>query len=344
MLRTEFHYELPPELIAQSPPELRGDSRLLVMGQGGELSNRAFRDIEQLLNPGDLLVVNDTQVLPARLFATKETGGRVELLLERLLDHCEMLAQARASKPLREGGKLFLENDEQLVVLGKQGEFFHLRLESSNDLQTVLETVGHVPLPPYIERQDKQADRERYQTVYAAEPGAVAAPTAGLHFDHDLLRRLEQKEIQRTNVTLHVGAGTFKPVRVDDISEHRMHAERYSLSAEAADKINTTIKNGGRIVAVGTTTVRVLESVFARHDAIVPCEGETRLFITPGFRFQVVDALITNFHLPESTLLMMVCAFAGMQQVLDAYVHAVAQRYRFFSYGDAMFLQRSDMV
>ncbi|HEB95808.1 MAG TPA: tRNA preQ1(34) S-adenosylmethionine ribosyltransferase-isomerase QueA [Sedimenticola thiotaurini] len=339
MRRSDFHYHLPRELIAQVPLPRRGDSRLLCLdGGSGTLQDRHFSDLPALLRPGDLLVFNDTRVIPARLHGRKETGGRVELLLERLLgSHCG-LAHIRASKSPKPGTRIELEGGGRLEVDGRDGELFRIR-SPEQPLMALLERSGHVPLPPYIERPDDGRDLERYQTVYAERPGAVAAPTAGLHFDRQMLERLRQQGVASARVTLHVGAGTFQPVRVERLEEHRMHAEYVEVGAETCDRVAATRAAGGRVVAVGTTSVRSLEAASA-SGVPRPFQGDTRLFITPGYRFRSVDALITNFHLPESTLLMLVAAFAGYEQVMAAYRHAVAEGYRFFSYGDAMFLTR----
>jgi S-adenosylmethionine:tRNA ribosyltransferase-isomerase len=339
MLRADFHYELPDDLIARHPTARRRDSRLLHLdGTSGVIADRQFADLPQLLRRGDLLVFNDTRVVPARLFGIKETGGRVELMLERVLDERRALARLRASKPPAVGSRIRLAGDSTATVAGREGEFWVLEFEEAPG--AVFERSGVVPLPPYMKRAAEDFDRERYQTVYARAPGAVAAPTAGLHFDEVLLAACQDAGLASAYVTLHVGAGTFQPVRADDLREHRMHAERASVPAEVCDAVRTCRERGGRVVAVGTTSARALESAAAcgRLDAY---SGDTRLFITPGFQFRVVDALVTNFHLPESTLLMLVSALAGREQVLRAYRHAVQQRYRFFSYGDAMFIEPS---
>jgi len=337
MNRTDFNYHLPAELIAQRPLEQRSASRLLCLDrQSGDLSDRKFNDLPGLLNPGDLLVFNNTEVIPARLFGRKASGGRIEILVERLLNPQECLAQVRASKSPKPGGKLLLEDGSELLVLARQEGFFHLK-SVNTDLMDLLQGLGHMPLPPYITREDNDADRRRYQTVFAETPGAVAAPTAGLHFDQALLDQLKDAGIQSTTVTLHVGAGTFQPVRVNNIEEHLMHAEWLEVSQSACDAIAAAKARGGRVVAVGTTAVRSLETA-AQGGSLLPYSGDSRIFIYPPYRFRVVDAMITNFHLPESTLLMLVSAFAGHEQTLAAYRHAVAQAYRFFSYGDAMLL------
>jgi S-adenosylmethionine:tRNA ribosyltransferase-isomerase len=337
MKRTDFHYELPAELIAQRPLEQRSASRLLCFDrQSGHLSDRTFSDLPGLLNPGDLLVFNNTEVIPARLYGRKASGGRVEILVERLLDQHECLAQVRASKSPKPGGTLILEDGSELRVLGREDSFFHLQ-SVGGDLMGLLQDLGHMPLPPYITREDTQRDRDRYQTVYAETPGAVAAPTAGLHFDQTLLDQLKDTGIQSATVTLHVGAGTFQPVRVDNIEDHHMHAEWLEVPQSACDAITATRTRGGRVIAVGTTAVRSLETA-AQGGSLEPFSGDSRIFIYPPYQFRVVDAMITNFHLPESTLLMLVSAFAGREPIMAAYRHAVEQRYRFFSYGDAMLL------
>jgi S-adenosylmethionine:tRNA ribosyltransferase-isomerase len=335
--RNTFHFDLPRELIAQNPLPRRSDSRLLQLSRAdGLLADGRFRDLPGLLNAGDLLVFNDTRVIPARLFGRKESGGRVEVMLERLLSDRECLAQLRVSKPLRRGGAIVLEDGSRLVVEGREDDFFRLRLEEGS-LSQKLQDLGHMPLPPYITREDGPVDTERYQTVYADRPGAVAAPTAGLHFDEGLLAALDAKGIERAVVTLHVGAGTFQPVRSENIEDHRMHAEYLEVSQATCAAVERARACGGRIVAVGTTSVRALESA-AQGGRLRPFAGDSRIFIYPGYCFRVVDGLVTNFHLPESTLLMLVCALVGTDQALAAYRHAVAERYRFFSYGDAMLI------
>ncbi len=337
MKRTDFHYDLPPALIAQSPLEQRSASRLLCFDKlSGGLKDRKFSDLPALLNPGDLLVFNNTKVIPARLYGIKASGGRVEILVERLLNQQECLAQVRASKSPKAGGLLILEDGSELRVLGRQDSFFHLQFVNG-DLMALLQNLGHMPLPPYITREDTDRDRRRYQTVYAQTPGAVAAPTAGLHFDQALLDQLDQKGIQSTTVTLHVGAGTFQPVRVDNIEDHDMHAEWLEVPQSACDAIEAARARGGRVVAVGTTAVRSLETA-AQGGQLQPYSGDSRIFIYPPYQFKVVDAMITNFHLPESTLIMLISAFAGREQILAAYQYAVDNRYRFFSYGDAMLI------
>ncbi len=341
MRTRDFHFDLPPELIAQRPLPERTASRLLVLPAEGPVQDRRFTDLEALLRPGDLLVLNNTRVIPARLHGRKATGGRVEVLVERVLDAHTVLAHVRASKSPRSGTTLHFGGTEA-TVLGREEDLFRLHL-AGETWPALLAREGHVPLPPYIERPDEAADRERYQTVYAREAGAVAAPTAGLHFSADLLARLRERGVETAEVTLHVGAGTFQPVRVAHIADHRMHAERVSVPAETCARVAACRARGGRVVAVGTTSVRSLETA-ARDGTLRPFEGDTRLFITPGYRFRVVDLLLTNFHLPESTLLMLVCALGGHERVMAAYRHAVAARYRFFSYGDAMLVERNDAL
>ena len=337
MLRSEFHYELPDELIARHPPEQRSAGRLLhVDGARCSYADRRVADLPELLQPRDLLVVNDTRVIPARLWARKATGGRVEMLLERSSDASRARVQLRASKAVRPGAELTLADGSVIEVVAQVDDFWEIDFRA--DPLAVFERLGEVPLPPYLDRQPEAADRERYQTIYARERGAVAAPTAGLHFDTDLLERCRERGAQIASVTLHVGAGTFQPVRVDDLAHHRMHAEQVSVDSTLCAAVMAARRDGGRIVAVGTTVVRALESA-AQAGPLQPFAGDTRLFIVPGYRFRVVDALLTNFHLPESTLLMLVAAFAGRELVLEAYRHAVDARYRFFSYGDAMFVE-----
>lgn len=341
MRRSDFHFDLPETLIAQHPLARRTDSRLLALdGPSGERQDLQFSDLPSLLNPGDLLVFNDTRVIPARLAARKETGGRIEIMIERLLAPERVSAQIRASKSPKPGSLLLLANGERLEVEGRDEDLFLLRALET-DWADLMERHGQMPLPPYIQRAAESEDSARYQTVYAARPGAVAAPTAGLHFDESLLARLSQMGVQTTTLTLHVGAGTFQPVREEDLDRHRMHAEWLEVSQQVVDQVAATRQGGGRVVAVGTTSVRSLETA-ASDGELRAFTGDSRLFIRPGYGFRVVDAMITNFHLPESTLLMLVSAFAGYEQIMAAYTHAIAERYRFFSYGDAMFLTRRD--
>ncbi|GGO86566.1 S-adenosylmethionine:tRNA ribosyltransferase-isomerase [Marinobacterium nitratireducens] len=338
----DFSFELPEELIARFPLEQRSASRLLCLdGNSGAIEHRQFSDILELLEPGDLLVFNDTRVIPARLFGEKASGGKVEVLIERVLDGQRALAHVRASRAPKPGTTLHLEGGVEACVSGRRDNLFELEFATDRHLVEVLEEFGHMPLPPYMKRDDQLSDRERYQTVYNRKPGAVAAPTAGLHFDEALLARLAEKGIRQTFVTLHVGAGTFQPVKVDQVEEHRMHAEYIEVGQETCDAVRETRARGGRVVAVGTTSVRCLESA-SRDGEIRPYSGDTDIFIYPGYRYRQVDALITNFHLPESTLLMLVSAFAGFDHIQRAYREAVTERYRFFSYGDAMFLTRQE--
>ena len=339
----DFDYHLPPELIAQAPLPERSASRLLVLDHG-TLADRRFAELPELLTPGDLLVFNDSRVIHARLYGRKDTGGEVEVLVERPIGAHEALAQVRASKSPRPGTRLYLADAFEVTVLGRVGEFFHLRFPEDQDVLALLERHGSLPLPPYITRAAGAHDESRYQTVYAREPGSVAAPTAGLHFDEALLARLADKGVRCAWLTLHVGAGTFQPVRVNELSEHRMHRERYVIPQETAAAVAATRAAGGRVIAVGTTSLRAMEGA-AQDGALAAGTGETGLFILPGYRFQVADALITNFHLPRSTLLMLVSALAGQDEIRRAYAHAVAHAYRFFSYGDAMFIaHRNDAI
>ena len=334
---TDFNFELPPELIAQQPLPERTASRLLELRPDGVLNDRQFAELPELLRSGDLLVVNDTRVLPARLYGAKASGGRIEMLLERLLSSDEALVQLRSSHAPKPGSTLSFDGEVSATVLRRQDEFFVLRF--ARPVVEVLDQAGHVPLPPYIHRADATADRERYQTVYARERGSVAAPTAGLHFSEALLSALAAQGVAFGRLTLHVGAGTFAPLRPHHLKTGRLHAERLQVSAELCTAVASCRERGGRVVAVGTTAVRGLETA-AASGMLRAFDGETSLFIRPGYRFQVVDALVTNFHLPESSLLMLVAAFGGMDRVMAAYREAVTRRYRFFSYGDAMFLRR----
>ena len=337
---SDFDYVLPPELIAQTPAPERAASRLLHLdGATGAMRDLAFRDVVDLVGANDVLVVNDTRVIKARLFGRKTSGGRIEVLVERVLAANEVWAQMRVSHPPRPGDTVLLGDDAiKATVTERADGFFRLRFECE-DVFALLERYGEVPLPPYIDHTPDAADEARYQTVYAREPGAVAAPTAGLHFDEATLQALRAKGTRVAYVTLHVGAGTFQPVRVDDIAEHRMHSEWYSVPQETVDAIEAARGTGGRVIAVGTTSLRALESAAAR--GLEAGAGETDLFIVPGYAFRVVDRLVTNFHLPKSTLLMLVSAFAGTENIRAAYRHAVAGRYRFFSYGDAMLIERA---
>lgn len=346
--KSDFHYHLPPELIAQAPLPERSASRLLVVppdstaASGWRFGDRAFRDLPDLLRAGDLLVFNDTRVIPARLFGQKPTGGRVEIMIERLLGGSDARVQLGVSKSPKEGARIALDAGGEVEVLGREGEFYLVRFHVPESLEQFLLHAGRLPLPPYIQREPGANDDERYQTVFAREVGAVAAPTAGLHFDDVLLDALRSRGVEFGHVTLHVGAGTFQPVRVDDLDQHVMHSEWLNVGAELIEQIRRTRGAGGRVIAVGTTVVRALESAMRANESgerqLQPFAGETRLFILPGYRVRSVDALITNFHLPESTLLMLVSAFAGKERVFAAYEHAIEERYRFFSYGDAMLL------
>ena len=340
MQRSDFAYPLPPQLIAQHPLARRSGARLLLT-HTDPLVDSMVSALPELIRPGDLVVFNDTRVIPARLHAHKTSGGAVEIMVERVLDEHQVWAFLRASKTPKPGSQLIL--GECLIdVCERDGQLFRLETGAAG-WWSLLEQHGEVPLPPYIHRQPDAQDQQRYQTVFARNPGAVAAPTAGLHFDENLLDRVRQRGAQFGYVTLHVGAGTFAPVRVDDLSEHRMHAERLQVSQQLVEQVAATRAAGGRIVAIGTTVVRALESAAASGE-LRPFDGDSRLFITPGYQYQVVDALLTNFHLPESTLLMLVCAFSGYEPVMQAYAHAVTQNYRFFSYGDAMWLERSNAI
>jgi len=338
MKKTDFYYDLPKSLIAFYPKKARTGSRLLCLERlAGGVTDRQFPEIEELLNPGDLLVFNDTKVIPARVYGQKSTGGKVEILVERIVGSQVMLAQVRASKPPKAGGRILLEGGVLLEVTGRENDLFALRVPGEDSVLDVLDRVGHVPLPPYIDRVDEPVDEDRYQTVFCKTPGAVAAPTAGLHFDQPMLGRLRKKGVRTAFVTLHVGAGTFQPVRVDDVRDHKMHSEWLSVASNVVEAVRQTKEAGGRVIAVGTTSVRSLETA-SRGGTLKAYSGETDIFIYPGYEFQTVDGLITNFHLPESTLVMLVAAFSGREAVLAAYQHAVEENYRFFSYGDAMFI------
>ena len=338
---SDFDFELPAELIAQHPPEVRGSSRLLVSLPGEALRDARFADLPQWLQPGDVMVFNNTKVMKARLFGSKESGGRIEALIERVLDAHTALAHIRSSKSPKPGSRLIFDSDIVAEMLGRQQELFVLRFEDERTVYELLEQNGHLPLPPYIERAAGEEDDSRYQTVYAKHQGAVAAPTAGLHFTDALLNDLRAKGVVMAEVTLHVGAGTFQPVRVDNIDEHKMHSERFEVPAATVAAIEQAKEAGKRVWAIGTTSMRALESA-ASSGYLQAGAGDTDIFITPGYRFRVVDRLVTNFHLPKSTLLMLVSAFSGSEHIRELYAHAVAQRYRFFSYGDAMVLGRSE--
>ena len=338
MKKSDFDFDLPPDLIAQAPLERRSGSRLLVVDVAARSkANRKFYDLPDLIQPGDLLVFNDTRVLPARLYGRKDTGGAVEILIERVTGAREARAQLGVSKKPKEGGIIELADGTHITVMGRDGEFFLLRFEIDEPLERLLSRLGEMPLPPYIERGADASDMERYQTVFAREPGAVAAPTAGLHFDEALLEKLRNKGVDFGYVTLHVGAGTFQPMRAENVQDHVMHREWLNVGAELVEKIRATRAAGHRVIAVGTTVVRALESATV-EGVLRPFAGETQIFIFPGYKITSVDALVTNFHLPQSTLLMLVSALAGKEVILDAYRYAVLQRYRFFSYGDAMLI------
>lgn len=344
---SDYYFELPPELIAQYPAQKRTDSRLLHLNDLGKLCDQQFINCIDHMLAGDVLVLNNTKVIPARLFGQKETGGKIEILLERVLPDDSLLAQMRASKAVKVGGKVFIHGSEgvYLEVIGRQDNFFELKLVGIDDVYQWLDAVGSLPLPPYIERSNEHDDFERYQTVFAQEKGAVAAPTAGLHFDQNLLDKIKQKGIHICEITLHVGAGTYQPVRVDNILEHQMHHERLQVNQSVCDVINRAKQQGNQIIGVGTTVVRSLETAAKysknAHKLLEPFSGETDIFIYPGFEFKIIDKLITNFHLSESTLLMLVSAFSGRESILKAYKHAIKHKYRFFSYGDAMMLEKT---
>lgn len=353
MLVSDFHFDLPDELIARYPTEIRTASRLLHLnGETGELADQQFTDVLDHLHSGDLLIFNNTRVIPARLYGRKASGGKLEVLVERVLDTHRCLAHVRASKAPKEGAELILGEDKlgegngiKAVMAARHNALFELHFSAEASLFELLQQAGHMPLPPYIDRPDEDADQERYQTVYSKVLGAVAAPTAGLHFDTAMLEKLQQKGVQTAFVTLHVGAGTFQPVRVSTIEEHQMHAEYAEVSEEVVEKILATKAAGKRVIAVGTTSVRSIESAAQAAEKsgklIEPFFSDTSIFLYPGKSFKVVDALVTNFHLPESTLIMLVSAFAGYKQCMQAYQHAVEQKYRFFSYGDAMFINKN---
>ncbi len=337
MKLSDFNYDLPEHLIAQKPLQNRSSSRLLVVDrQSDTFQDKKFSDILDFISAKDLLVFNNTKVIPARLYGKKLTGGKVELLIERLLDHQYAIAHVRSNKSPKLGSILQLDGDVAVTVLEKNGGLYRVKF-SCESILNYLDQYGHIPLPPYITRDGSQSDRERYQTIFAKKEGAVAAPTAGLHFDKALLEKIKQKGVQTAQVTLHVGAGTFQPVRCEDLSKHIMHAEMVEVNQDVVDTVQQCQQRGGRVIAVGTTTVRSLEAA-SQSGYLTTFSGDTRLFITPGYQFKTVDALITNFHLPRSTLLMLVSAFSGYEKILNAYHHAIRHEYRFFSYGDAMFL------
>ncbi len=342
MKLADFNFELPERLIAKYPTEQRTASRMLCLnGNSGEVVHRQFTDIVALLQPNDLLVFNNTKVIPARLLGKKSTGGQVEVLIERITESQCALAHVKASKAPKPGSMIRLEDAIDVEVTGRQGALFELQFHGGDSVLESLENYGHMPLPPYIDRPDEDSDKSRYQTVYGEKPGAVAAPTAGLHFDEALLDTIKAKGVNIAFVTLHVGAGTFQPVRVDNIEEHQMHAEYAEIPQGVVDAVYAAKQAGGRVVAVGTTSVRSLETAAASGD-IQPFFDDTSIFIYPGYKFNVVDAMVTNFHLPESTLMMLISAFAGRDHVMDAYERAIEAEYRFFSYGDAMFIEKAD--
>lgn len=343
MQKSDFRFDFPEESVADYPVKNRKSSRLLQVSREGELTDRVFRDIGELTQAGDLLIVNNSRVIRARIPARKETGGRVEILVERLLDDHHALAMLRAAKPLREGAWL-LAGAARMRVLECRGNLSLLALEGTGTFSRLLERTGEIPLPPYIRRAPEAIDEERYQTVYAKHPGSVAAPTAGLHFDGALLASLVEQGVDMAELTLHIGAGTFAPVRSEVIEDHVMHRERMLVDAALCSAIAACRQRGRRVIAVGTTVVRALETACGPSGEVLPYDGETDLFIRPGYRFRVPDVMITNFHLPETSLFILVCAFAGRQRMLDAYRHAIEKCYRFFSYGDAMWLERNDAV
>ena len=338
----DFSFDLPDELIARFPKKDRTSSRLLSLdGPTGEISHKVFSDILELVNENDLLIFNNTRVIPARMFGQKASGGKVEVLVERVLDEHRVLAHVRASKSLKPGNEVILEGKAKATMIARHDTLFELEFDHSKNVLDTLNDIGHMPLPPYIDRPDDEADRERYQTVYGEKPGAVAAPTAGLHFDEPLMAALKNKGVNMAFVTLHVGAGTFQPVRVETIDEHVMHSEYIEVPQNVVDAVAQTKASGGRVIAVGTTSMRSLESAAKIHGGKLDTYfGDTDIFIFPGYQFNVVDAMVTNFHLPESTLIMLVSAFSGQDNIMGAYNTAIEKKYRFFSYGDAMFLTR----
>lgn len=345
----DFSFELPEELIARYPKANRSASRLMTLnGNSGERKDESFTDLINHLEAGDLLVFNNTRVIPARMFGQKDSGGKLEVLVERLLDEHRVLAHIRCSKSPKPGSEILLEGKVKATMVARHDALFELEFHGEQSVLSILDDVGHMPLPPYIDRPDEDSDRERYQTVYNEKPGAVAAPTAGLHFDDALMAQLKAKGVDFAFVTLHVGAGTFQPVKVDEVADHVMHAEYVEVPASVVTQIEQTKANGKRVFAVGTTSVRSLESAakVAKEEGRPFSEfyGDTDIFITPGYEFQIVDALITNFHLSESTLLMLVSAFSGYENIMAAYQHAVEQEYRFFSYGDAMLLTKKELT
>ena len=343
MKKSDFNFQLPEALIAQKPLAERDASRLLCMERNvGRIADRQFIDFIDLIDERDVLIFNDTKVIPARLFGKKQSGGKVEILIERILDDHRAIAHVRSSKSSKAGTLIELDKGYCCDVLGRADDLFQLEFKGDNSLLTILEQIGHIPLPPYITREDDQSDLTRYQTVFAREAGAVAAPTAGLHFDQAMMEKLKAKGVQTAFVTLHVGSGTFQPVRVEDLSEHLMHKEYFAVPPETVAAVRQARARGGRVIAIGTTAVRALESA-SKSGQLEAGFGDTDLFITPGYQFKSVDAMLTNFHLPESTLLMLVSAFVGYEHIMNAYSHAIDQSYRFFSYGDAMFLAHDFM-
>ena len=343
MKKSDFYYELPDELIAQQPLPERSASRLLCLDKHSDaIADRQFSDLLEVLHKDDLLVLNNTRVIPARLFGHKQSGGKVEILLERVLNDREVLAHMRSSKSPKAGALIELDAGFQCLVLGRVDDLFHLQFQGEQALADILEDIGHMPLPPYIDRADNITDHTRYQTVFAQQSGAVAAPTAGLHFDDAMLDKIQAKGVKIAYVTLHVASGTFRPVKVENLAEHVMHKEYFEVPQATVEAVEQAKNKGGRVVAVGTTAMRSLESA-SRKGRLEASRGDTDLFITPGYQFKTVDAMVTNFHLPESTLLMLVSAFAGYERIKKVYQHAIAKKYRFFSYGDAMFIQRKHL-
>lgn len=343
---SQFSFDLPPHLIARYPQPERTASRLLGLdGSDGALTDGQFVDVLDKVNEGDLMIFNDTRVIPARVFGQKESGGKLEVLVERMLDEHSVLAHVRCSKSPKPGSTIILDGDIKVTMVARHEALFELRFEDTRSVLDILENVGHMPLPPYIDRPDEDSDKERYQTVYNKNPGAVAAPTAGLHFDDEILNKLKAKGVNIGFVTLHVGAGTFQPVKVETVDEHVMHKEYIEVSADVSELIKATKAAGKRVITVGTTSMRSLESAANKAlesgETMAPFYGDSDIFIYPGYEFKVVDAMVTNFHLPESTLIMLISAFAGFEHVMNAYQHAIEKEYRFFSYGDAMFIEKS---
>ena len=343
---SQFSFDLPPHLIARYPQPERSASRLLGLnGNDGVLTDGQFIDVLDKVNAGDLMIFNDTRVIPARVFGQKESGGKLEVLVERMIDEHSVLAHVRCSKSPKPGSKIILDGDIHVTMVARHESLFELRFNDARNVLDILENIGHMPLPPYIDRPDEDSDKERYQTVYNKNPGAVAAPTAGLHFDDAMMEKLRDKGVQIAFVTLHVGAGTFQPVKVETLDEHIMHKEYIEVSQEVSDKVIATKEAGKRVVTVGSTSMRSLESAAMKaldnDQLIAPFYGDSDIFIYPGYEFKVVDAMITNFHLPESTLIMLISAFAGYDNVMKAYHHAIDNEYRFFSYGDAMFIEKT---